>query len=76
MKSDDSFPNVFLANDLAIENNRFISSSHCIFEFDNGHVYIRDTSSNGTLINRSKKIQKNDSVNKSFFLLKKWNYSL
>lgn len=33
-----------------------------MFEFDNGHVYIRDTSSNGTLINRSKKINKNDSV--------------
>ncbi|CAF1251860.1 unnamed protein product [Rotaria sordida] len=48
-------------NDLAIANNQFISSSHCIIEFDNGHVYIRDTSSNGTLINRSKKINKNHS---------------
>lgn len=51
-----------LANDLSIPNNRYLSSSHCIFEFDNGHIYIRDTSSNGTLINRSKKINKNDSV--------------
>jgi predicted component of type VI protein secretion system len=58
------FSIVFLANDLAIENNRFISSIHCIFEFDNGHVFIRDTSSNGTLINRSRKIHKNDSVKK------------
>ncbi len=58
----------FLANDLSIENNRYISSIHCLFEFDNGHVYIRDTSSNGTLINRSKKINKNDSVI-VFFLL-------
>jgi len=52
----------FLANDLAIENNRYISSTHCIIEFDSGHVHIRDTSSNGTLINRSKKIDKNTSV--------------
>jgi hypothetical protein len=52
----------FTANDLAIVNNRYISSCHCIIEFDNGHVFIRDTSSNGTLINRTKKINKNDSV--------------
>ncbi|CAF2071033.1 unnamed protein product [Rotaria magnacalcarata] len=47
-------------NDLAMANNRYMSSCHCIIEFSNGHVYIRDTSSNGTLINRSKKINKND----------------
>ena len=53
-----------LANDLAIENNRYMSSSHCIFEFNQGHVSIRDTSSNGTLINRTKKIHRNDTVGK------------
>ncbi|CAF3115441.1 unnamed protein product, partial [Rotaria sp. Silwood2] len=49
-----------LVNDLTIANNPYISSSHCIIEFDNGHIYIRDTSSNGTLINRSRKISQND----------------
>ncbi|CAF1199673.1 unnamed protein product [Rotaria sp. Silwood1] len=48
-------------NDLAITNNQYISSCHCTIIYDNGHVYIHDTSSNGTLINRSKKINKNDS---------------
>jgi pSer/pThr/pTyr-binding forkhead associated (FHA) protein len=52
----------FSANDLAIANNRYISSVHCIIEYDNGRVFIRDTSSNGTLINRTKKINKNESV--------------
>ncbi|CAF1324115.1 unnamed protein product [Rotaria sordida] len=47
-------------NDLSIANNPYISSSHCIFEYDHGHLYVRDTSSNGTLINRSNKISKND----------------
>lgn len=55
-----------LANDLSIENNRYISSSHCIFEYDNGHLYIRDTSSNGTLINRSRKITKVDPVSQRY----------
>ncbi|CAF3932907.1 unnamed protein product [Adineta steineri] len=47
-------------NDISIVNNRYISSSHCVFEYDHGHLFIRDTSSNGTLINRSNKISKND----------------
>ncbi|CAF4313079.1 unnamed protein product [Rotaria sp. Silwood2] len=47
-------------NDLSIANNPYISSSHCIFEYDHGRLYIRDNSSNGTLINRSNKISKND----------------
>jgi predicted component of type VI protein secretion system len=53
---------VYLANDLSITNNRYISSFHCIFEYEYGHLYIHDTSSNGTLINRLNKINKNDSV--------------
>jgi predicted component of type VI protein secretion system len=53
---------LYLANDLSIANNRYISSSHCIFEYENGHLYIHDTSSNGTLINRTNKISKNDPV--------------
>ena len=51
-----------LANDLSIANNRYVSSSHCVFEYDHGHLYLRDTSSNGTLINRSTKVTKNDPV--------------
>ncbi len=51
-----------LDNDLSIANNRYISSFHCIFEYENGHLYIHDTSSNGTLINRANKISKNDPV--------------
>ncbi|CAF1051190.1 unnamed protein product [Adineta ricciae] len=47
-------------NDLSIANNRYVSSSHCVFEYDHGHLYLRDTSSNGTLINRSTKVTKND----------------
>ena len=54
----------FLANDLAIANNRYVSSCHCVFEFDNGHLYLSDNSSNGTLINRSTKISRNESVSK------------
>lgn len=46
-------------NDLSLNNNQYISSCHCIFEYDHGHVFIRDTSSNGTLINRTDKITKN-----------------
>ena len=61
----------FLANDLAIENNRYISSLHCTFEFHNGHVFIRDTSSNGTLINRTKKINKNETVKFCFSFFEK-----
>jgi len=47
-------------NDLSIANNRYISSFHCIFEYEDGHLYIHDTSSNGTLINRANKISKNN----------------
>ena len=50
------------ANDLAIANNRYISTSHCQLQFEHGRIYLRDTSSNGTLLNRTKKIHKNDSV--------------
>lgn len=56
-----------LANDLAIENNRYISAAHCTFQFDQGHVFIRDTSSNGTLINRTKKIHRNETVGNKMF---------
>ena len=60
-----------LANDLTIENNRYVSSAHCTFEFNDGHIYIRDTSSNGTLINRTKKINKNESVRCHCWMI--WN---
>jgi hypothetical protein len=56
----------FLANDLSIANNRYISSCHCTFEYDHGHLYLHDSSSNGTLINQSKKISKTDPVKKYF----------
>lgn len=47
-------------NDLCLNQNPYISSCHCTFEYENGHVFIRDTSSNGTLINRTNKITKTD----------------
>jgi hypothetical protein len=55
-----------LANDLSIPTNRYLSSCHCVFEFDQGRIYLRDTSSNGTLINRQKKLNKTDAVKETF----------
>jgi len=49
-------------NDLSIPTNRYLSSCHCVFEFDQGRIYLRDTSSNGTLINRQKKLNKTDAA--------------
>lgn len=57
--------NSFLVNDLCLNQNPYISSCHCTFEYENGHVFIRDTSSNGTLINRTNKITKTDPVSES-----------
>lgn len=63
--SNDSFWSSLLlvANDLSYVNNRYVSGNHCLLEFVEGQLYISDTSSNGTLINRSIKVMKNASVN-------------
>jgi len=46
-------------NDLSINENPYLSSSHCTFQHENGQIFLLDTSSNGTLINRTQKVQKN-----------------
>jgi len=45
--------------DLSFEGNKLVSSSHCAIERDaNDKIWLRDTSTNGTLLNLTKKIHK------------------
>lgn len=48
--------------DLVIPKNQFVSTSHCVLvRDDGGEVWIRDTSTNGTLLNGTK-LERNKEV--------------
>ena len=48
--------------DLVLSNNRFVSTAHCVFvRGEGGWVSVRDTSTNGTLLNGSR-LQKDTDV--------------
>ncbi|CAF0730249.1 unnamed protein product [Didymodactylos carnosus] len=49
-------------NDFSIPNNRYLSSTHCVFEYEDGQLYVKDLSTNGTLLNKNRKLPKNERV--------------